>query len=48
LGYTALTVILWVLIGARNAIAYFDKIIEFGLIILLWLEQQEASRTTAL
>jgi hypothetical protein len=43
IGYTALTVILWVLIGARNAIAYFDKLIELGLMALLWMEQQEAS-----
>lgn len=43
MSYTALTIILWVLIGARNAIAYFDKLIELALMVLLWIEQQEAS-----
>lgn len=46
MGYAALTVILWILIGARNAIAYFDKLIELALIVLLWMEHQEASQST--
>lgn len=44
IGYTALTVILWVFIpGARTTIAYIDKLIEILLIILLWLESQKAT-----
>jgi hypothetical protein len=42
LGYTALTVILWVFIGARNGFAYTDKVIEVALIVLLWLESRQA------
>lgn len=39
-GYTALTVALWVLIGERNLIGYLDKIVEIALIALLLLEQR--------
>ena len=37
-GYTALTIFLWILVGARNSIGYTDKIIELALIALLVLE----------
>lgn len=40
LAYTALTVVLWVVVGARNAIAYLDKLVEVALIVLLWMEMQ--------
>jgi hypothetical protein len=40
--YTALTVVLWVFIGARNGIAYLDKLIEVALIVLLWLDSQRS------
>lgn len=43
LGYTVLTVLLWLLMGARSMIAYIDKLIELALIGLLWLD----SRTRA-
>jgi hypothetical protein len=34
-GYTALTIFLWILVGARNSIGYADKVIELALIALL-------------
>ena len=37
-GYAALTIFLWVLIGARTPIGYIDKAIEGALIALLLLE----------
>ncbi len=37
-GYTALTILLWVLFGARIPIGYIDKAIEITLILLLLLE----------
>jgi hypothetical protein len=37
-GYTALTILLWVLFGARTPIGYIDKAIEITLILLLLLE----------
>ncbi len=42
MGYTALTVVLWIIIGteSRILIAYIDKAIEVVLIILLWLESR--------
>jgi uncharacterized membrane protein len=38
IGYTALTVILWLVIGARTPIGYVDKLIELALISLLLIE----------
>src|SRR5215210_3048480 len=35
LGYTALTIFLWIVVGARNSIGYTDKLIELALISLL-------------
>ncbi len=43
-GYTALTIFLWILVGARNAIGYVDKIIELALIALLVLEARNSRR----
>jgi hypothetical protein len=43
MGYTALTVILWVVVGSRTPVAYVDKVIEVVLIILLWLDSRQAS-----
>jgi hypothetical protein len=41
LGYTILTIILWVLIGPKDLIwGYVDKLIEVTLVVLLWMEQQ--------
>jgi hypothetical protein len=48
MAYTALTLILWVLIGQGspltntppNLVAYIDKLIEVALLVLLWSEQQ--------
>ena len=37
-GYAALTIFLWVLIGARTPIGYIDKAIEGALIALLLLD----------
>ena len=37
-GYAALTVLLWILVGARTPIGYIDKAIEVALISLLLLE----------
>jgi hypothetical protein len=37
-GYAALTILLWVLVGARTTIGYIDKGIEVVLISLLLLE----------
>lgn len=43
LGYTALTVVLWVIMGSRTPIAYIDKVVEVVLIILLWVESRQNS-----
>lgn len=43
MAYTALTVILWVIMGSRTPIAYFDKLIEVLLIVLLWIESRQSS-----
>lgn len=37
-GYAALTIFLWILVGARTPIGYIDKLIEVALIALLVLE----------
>ncbi len=41
LAYTALTVVLWVIMGSRDALAYLDKAIEVVLIVLLWIEGRQ-------
>lgn len=38
IGFTALTVFLWVVIGERSAIGYIDKVIEVSLIVLLLID----------
>lgn len=38
LGYTALTIFLWILVGARTPLGYIDKLIEVALIALLILD----------
>ncbi|HSO26632.1 MAG TPA: hypothetical protein VLS48_01080 [Anaerolineales bacterium] len=37
--FTAVTIIGWVLVGARNGIAYLDKLIEVALIALLVVDR---------
>lgn len=43
-GYTALTIFLWVLFGARTPVGYADKVIEVALILLLVLEARAGGR----
>jgi hypothetical protein len=43
-GYTALTIFLWILVGARNPTGYADKIIELALVALLLLEARTSRR----
>jgi hypothetical protein len=43
-GYAALTIFLWILVGARNSIGYADKVIEVCLIVLLLIETRRPSR----
>ena len=38
IGFTALTILLWILLGARTPIGYVDKAIEVALILLLLLD----------
>ena len=40
IAYSALTIVLWILLGARTTIGYLDKLIEIALIIFLWLDSQ--------
>lgn len=42
IGYTALTIFLWILLGARTPIGYIDKIIEILLILLLLVEARRS------
>ena len=41
-GYAALSILLWVFLGARTPIGYIDKAIEVSLIALLLLEARSA------
>ena len=41
-GYAALTIFLWVLIGARTPIGYIDKAMEVALIALLLIEARRS------
>jgi len=43
IGYTALTIFLWILLGARTPIGYIDKIIEVALISLLLLDARRSN-----
>lgn len=42
IGYTALTIVLWLLVGARTPIGYVDKLIEVALITPLLIEGRRA------
>jgi hypothetical protein len=42
IGFTALTILLWILLGARTPIGYADKAIEVALILLLLLEARRS------
>jgi hypothetical protein len=42
IGYTALTLAIWLAIGQRDLYAYIDKTIEVVLIVLLWLESRQS------
>jgi hypothetical protein len=43
-GYTTLTILLWILVGARTPIGFADKIIELALVALLLLEARRSHR----
>ena len=47
IGYTALTIVLWIAIGERNAVGYADKLVEVLLILLLSAELRAGRRETA-
>lgn len=40
IGFTLITIIGWVFVGERSAIAYIDKIIEVALVALLWIDRK--------
>ena len=42
MGYAALTILLWILLGARTPIGYIDKAIEVTLILLLLVEARRS------
>jgi len=42
IAFTAVTIIGWAVVGARNTIAYVDKLIEVALIALLFLEGRKS------
>jgi hypothetical protein len=45
MGYAALTVVLWVLLGQPyTTIGYVDKAVELVLIALLWLDGRQSGR----
>jgi hypothetical protein len=37
--FTLLTIVLWIFLGSRDMLAYIDKAIEIGLVMLLWLDR---------
>jgi len=39
MAFEAITVLAWVFIGARSALGYVTKIVELGLIGLLWIDR---------
>ena len=43
IGYAAITILLWILLGARTPIGYIDKVIEVALISLLLLETRRSN-----
>jgi hypothetical protein len=42
--WTTITLILWLIIGDRSLIAFIDKVVELGLLGLLWLEERVGTR----
>lgn len=48
IGYTLLTIVLWILIGAQNPLAYADKLVEVLLVIALGLEWRQATAPASL
>ena len=45
IAYTALTILLWVLAGTRDTVAYIDKAVEVLLIVLLVVEDRQADQS---
>jgi hypothetical protein len=43
--YTAITILGWVFVGARNTIGYLDKLAEITLIVLLIIESRTPTHT---
>jgi hypothetical protein len=41
IAFTAVTILGWVIIGARSPIGYVDKLIEVALIVLLFVEMRQ-------
>jgi hypothetical protein len=42
--WTTITLVLWLIIGDRSLIAFTDKVVELGLLGLLWLEERVGAR----
>ena len=42
IAFTAVTIIGWIAIGARNAVGYIDKLIEVVLIVLLFIDMRRS------
>jgi len=42
IGYTLLTILLWVMMGMREMLAYVDKLAEVVLVVLLWIDRQRS------
>ena len=48
IGYTLLTIVLWVLIGEHNPLAYADKLIEVLLVVVLVLEWRQVTASAGI
>ena len=48
IGYTLLTIVLWVLIGAHTQLAYADKAVEVLLVWVLVLEWRQATASVSI
>ena len=48
IGYTLLTIVLWVLIGAHTQLAYADKAVEVLLVLALVLEWRQATASASI
>lgn len=42
--WTTITLVLWLIIGDRSLVAFVDKVVELGLLGLLWLEERVGAR----